>query len=195
VKICHTHLERPRPRLTNCANRCIIINNQEVINTLWYGNRGVGNLRLIGLVGLGPASRVFTFHLLDSLLTATTNTAICPHMTSYSNMAGLCGSTLYDCERRHAGGRRYLHDAHPYPRVKRVGSFGGYPSTEPGLKAATWDSHPCGVRNCLDLLALAGRLRLGSWGIILEFCHIALIEYILRDISRHLTTLSPGERT
>jgi len=26
-----------------------------------------GNLRLIGLVGLGPASRVFTFHLLDSL--------------------------------------------------------------------------------------------------------------------------------
>jgi hypothetical protein len=28
------------------------------------GNRGVGNLRLIGLVGLGPASRVFTFHLL-----------------------------------------------------------------------------------------------------------------------------------
>jgi hypothetical protein len=42
----------------------------------------------------------------------------------------------------------YLHDAHPYPRVKRVGSFGGYPSTEPGLKAATWDSHPCGVRNC-----------------------------------------------
>ncbi len=73
-------------------------------------------------------------------------------------MAGVCGSTLYDCERRHAGGRRYLHDAHPYPRVKRVGSFGGYPSTEPGLKAATWDSHPCGVRNCLDLLALAGRL-------------------------------------
>jgi len=35
------------------------------------GNRGVGNLRLIGLVGLGPASRVFTFHL-DSLLTTTT---------------------------------------------------------------------------------------------------------------------------
>ncbi len=104
--------------LTNCANRCIIINNQEVINTLWYGNKGVGNLRLIGLVGLGPASRVFTFHL-DSLLTATTNISICPHMTSYSNMAGLCGSTLYDCERRHAGGRRYLHDAHPYPRVKR----------------------------------------------------------------------------
>ncbi len=26
----------------------------------------------IGLVGLGPASRVFTFHLLDSLLTTTT---------------------------------------------------------------------------------------------------------------------------
>ncbi len=104
-------------------------------------------------------------------------------------MAGVCGSTLYDCERRHAGGRRYLHDAHPYPRVKRAGSFGGYPSTEPGLKAATWDSHPCGVPNCLDLLALAGRLRLGSWGIILEFCHIALIEYILRDKGRHLPYL------
>ncbi len=28
------------------------------------GNRGVGNLRLIGLVGLGPASRVFTCSLL-----------------------------------------------------------------------------------------------------------------------------------
>ncbi len=38
------------------------------------GNRGVGNLRFIGLVGLRPASRVFTFHLLDSLLTATTKT-------------------------------------------------------------------------------------------------------------------------
>ncbi len=25
--------------LTNCANRCIIINSQEVINTLWYGRR------------------------------------------------------------------------------------------------------------------------------------------------------------
>jgi len=49
------------------------------------GNRGVGNLRLIGLVGLEPASRVFTFHLLDSLLTATTNISICPHMTSYFN--------------------------------------------------------------------------------------------------------------
>ena len=32
------------------------------------GNRGVGNLRLIGLVGLGPASRVFTCSLLDRLL-------------------------------------------------------------------------------------------------------------------------------
>ncbi len=31
------------------------------------GNRGVGNLRLIGLVGLGPASRVFTFHLLRNI--------------------------------------------------------------------------------------------------------------------------------
>jgi hypothetical protein len=39
----------------------------------------------IGLVGLGPASRVFTFHLLDNLLTATTKISICPHMTSYSN--------------------------------------------------------------------------------------------------------------
>jgi hypothetical protein len=41
----------------------------------FVGNRGVGNLRfigLVGLVGLGPASRAFTFHLLDSLLTATT---------------------------------------------------------------------------------------------------------------------------
>jgi hypothetical protein len=42
----------------------------------------------IGLVGLGPASRVFTFHLLDSLLTATTKISICPHMTSYSNRHG-----------------------------------------------------------------------------------------------------------
>ncbi len=49
------------------------------------GNRGVGNLRLIGLVGLGPASRVFTFHLLDSLRTTTPKISICPHMTSYSN--------------------------------------------------------------------------------------------------------------
>ena len=34
------------------------------------GNRGDGNLRLIGLIGLGPASRVFTCSLLrvDRLL-------------------------------------------------------------------------------------------------------------------------------
>ncbi len=32
----------------------------------------------IGLVGPGPASRVFTFHLLDSLLTTTTKISICP---------------------------------------------------------------------------------------------------------------------
>jgi hypothetical protein len=31
----------------------------------------------IGLVGLGPASRVFTFHLLDSLLTTITKIPIC----------------------------------------------------------------------------------------------------------------------
>jgi hypothetical protein len=30
----------------------------------------------IGLVGLGPASRVFTFHLLDGVLTTTTTTKI-----------------------------------------------------------------------------------------------------------------------
>ncbi len=30
----------------------------------------------IGLVGLGPASRVFAFHLLDSLLTATIKISI-----------------------------------------------------------------------------------------------------------------------
>ncbi len=38
----------------------------------------------IGLIGLGPASRVFTCSLLDRLLTATTNISIC-YMTSYSN--------------------------------------------------------------------------------------------------------------
>ena len=32
----------------------------------------------IGLIGLGPASRVLTFHLLDSLLTTTTKIPICP---------------------------------------------------------------------------------------------------------------------
>jgi len=55
--------------------------NSLIENETWelvVGNRGVGNLRLIGLVGLGP------FHLLGSLLT-TTNISICPHMTSYSN--------------------------------------------------------------------------------------------------------------
>ncbi len=45
----------------------------------------------IGLVGLGPASRVFTFHLLDSPLTTTTNMSICPHMTSYSNSLAILG--------------------------------------------------------------------------------------------------------
>ena len=48
----------------------------------FVGNRGDGNL---GLIGLGPASRVFTCSLLDSLLTATTKISTCPHMTSYPN--------------------------------------------------------------------------------------------------------------
>ncbi len=49
------------------------------------GNRGIGNLRFIGLVGLGAASRVSTFHLLDSLLKASTPYTKMPHMTSCSN--------------------------------------------------------------------------------------------------------------
>ncbi len=40
----------------------------------------------IGLIGLGPASRVFTCSLLDRLLTATTYISICPHITPYSNI-------------------------------------------------------------------------------------------------------------
>jgi len=49
----------------------------------FVGNRGDGNL---GLIGLGPASRVFTCSLLlDSLLIATTKISICPHTTSYPN--------------------------------------------------------------------------------------------------------------
>lgn len=41
-------------------------------------------------------------------------------------MADLYGSILHGCERRHACGRRYLHDVYPDLRVKWVGSFGGY---------------------------------------------------------------------
>jgi hypothetical protein len=63
----------------------------DLLGEVFVGNRGVGNLRFIGLVGLGPASRVFTFHLLDSLLTATTKISICPHMTSFSNRSKACG--------------------------------------------------------------------------------------------------------
>ncbi len=44
--------------------------------TKFVGNRGDGNL---GLIGLGPASRVFTFHLLDRLLTATTKINFGPY--------------------------------------------------------------------------------------------------------------------
>jgi hypothetical protein len=42
------------------------------------GNRGVGNLRLIGLVGLGPASRGFTCSLLDRLLSSFNLPTKCP---------------------------------------------------------------------------------------------------------------------
>jgi len=42
-----------------CSRHCPASNEK-----VGVGNRGVGNLRFIGLVGLGPASRVFTFHLL-----------------------------------------------------------------------------------------------------------------------------------
>ncbi len=48
-------------------------------------NRGVGNLRLIRLIGLGPASRVFTCSLLDRLLYSFNPIYYMPHMTSYSN--------------------------------------------------------------------------------------------------------------
>ncbi len=41
------------------------------------GNRKAGNIRHIELVGLGPVSRVFAFHLRDSLLTATIKISIC----------------------------------------------------------------------------------------------------------------------
>ncbi len=64
------------------------MNFEALSHLVHVGNKGVGNLRLIGLVGLGPATRVSTFHLIDSLLTATTNISICPIMTSYSNNAG-----------------------------------------------------------------------------------------------------------
>ncbi len=39
----------------------------------------------IGLMGLGPASGVFTCSLLDRLLIVISKISICPHMTSYSN--------------------------------------------------------------------------------------------------------------
>ncbi len=45
---------------------------------VFVGNRGVGNLRLIGLVGLGPASRVFTCSLLDRLLQLQPHIPKCP---------------------------------------------------------------------------------------------------------------------
>jgi hypothetical protein len=45
----------------------------------------VSNLRSEPYRAGARGLRVFTFHLLDSLLTATTNISICPHMTSYSN--------------------------------------------------------------------------------------------------------------
>ncbi len=67
----------------------LMFNRDRVLERKDEGKMGklleTGNLRFIGLVGLGPASRDFTFHLLDSLLTATTKISICPHMTSYSN--------------------------------------------------------------------------------------------------------------
>jgi hypothetical protein len=49
------------------------------------GNRGDGNLRLIGLIGLGPASRVFTCSLLDRLISSFNLHTKMPHMTSTSN--------------------------------------------------------------------------------------------------------------
>ena len=73
---------------TRSYKKCLIPleSDPPVLNDLMYvGNRGVGNLRLIGLVGLGPASRVFTCSLLDRLLTASTPYTKMPHMTSYSN--------------------------------------------------------------------------------------------------------------
>ncbi len=86
--------------------QCIPMDWSPSMGLVSVGNRGVGNLRLIGLVGLGPASRVFTFHLLGSLLTTTTNISICPHMTSLFN--SICTRTpvsleallLGDCPRR-----------------------------------------------------------------------------------------------
>jgi len=75
-------IAKPVPffRISKSANKKQICKINPTASPVLHivGNRGVGNLRLIGLVGLGPASRVFTFHLLDSLRTATTKIPICP---------------------------------------------------------------------------------------------------------------------
>jgi len=57
-----------------------------IVNALEIGEMVIS--AFIGLIGLGPASRVSTCSLLDRLLTATTNISICPHMTSYPNKMG-----------------------------------------------------------------------------------------------------------
>jgi len=58
---------------SSCAQAVLPMKFEALSHLVPVGNKGVGNLRLIGLVGLGPATRVSTFHLLDSLLTATTD--------------------------------------------------------------------------------------------------------------------------
>jgi len=57
--------------------------DEKVRSVLEIGNMVI--FAFIGLVGLGPASRVFTFHLLDNLLTTTIKMSICSHMILYFN--------------------------------------------------------------------------------------------------------------
>ncbi len=52
---------------------------------IFVGNRGDGHLRLIGLIGLGPASRVFTCSLLDRLLSSFNLPTKCLIWPSYTN--------------------------------------------------------------------------------------------------------------
>jgi hypothetical protein len=61
------------------------------------GNREAGNIRHIELVGLRPVSRVFAFHLLDSLLTAITKISICSYDLVFQQSEGLSSINAIIC--------------------------------------------------------------------------------------------------
>jgi hypothetical protein len=78
------------PSISEYLERKCGVRIGSVSETEDVGNRGVGNLRRIGLAGLGPASQYLPPPTsVDSLLIATTNISMPPYEVTSTGVVGV----------------------------------------------------------------------------------------------------------